>query len=154
MIQEKYKRENGTIGIRTINNEESLAREEFHAQSDINNIMKQYEKTGTVPMKMTGQGNYIDLIDLPTYQESLELVIKAEGAFMDLPADVRKRFGNDPQEMIAFLQDPKNKQEGQKLGLINQDPPTPEPTTTQLLTETNQILKNQTKTKKQNTETD
>jgi len=36
---------------------------------------------------------------------------------MALPSDVRKRFSNDPAELIDFLADKKNDEEAIKLGL-------------------------------------
>ncbi|AZL82900.1 internal scaffolding protein [Apis mellifera associated microvirus 21] len=147
----------GRINVETVNNDPSLARTEFQKQSDINEIMRNYDKTGVIDLKNHGLGHFVDLVDLPTYQESLDLVIAAEESFMALPAETRKRFSNDPGEMIKFLQDPENKKEAQKLGLVNPDKPTPEPTTNQLLTEINTNLKNQNqkpKIKNQNTETE
>ena len=46
------------------------------------------------------------------------MVVKAEEAFMTLPAVVRARFANDPAGIFTFLQDPANRDEAVKLGLI------------------------------------
>jgi phage internal scaffolding protein len=49
----------------------------------------------------------------------------AQYQFDQLPALIRDRFHNDPQEMLAFLNDPNNYDEAIKLGLVN-PPPAPE----------------------------
>ena len=52
------------------------------------------------------------------YQDAYNMVVKAEEAFMTLPAAVRARFANDPAGIFEFLQDPTNRDEAVQLGLI------------------------------------
>lgn len=111
----------------TINDEPSMTQEQFQEQSDINYIMSRYEKTGEINLKNSGIGKYMNIIGLPDYKESLELINAAADSFMELPAIVRKRFSNDPAELIEFLQDKTNKDEAISLGLIPQPPPPPLP---------------------------
>jgi hypothetical protein len=40
----------------------------------------------------------------------------ANDAFMTLPAELRYKFNNDPQNFISYLQDPKNDEEAIKYG--------------------------------------
>ena len=46
-------------------------------------------------------------------------IVAAQEAFNGLPAAVRKRFGNDPGQMLDFLDDPQNASEAVKLGLVD-----------------------------------
>lgn len=132
------KLEDGRLHIETINNEPTMTQQQFGEDSDINNIMEKYKKTGFLPV--TGQsGIYADLTDIPDYKTALETVIHAEEAFMALPSEVRQRFGNDPQKLINFLSEPKNYDEGVKLGLINKGA-TPQPEA-QLQNDLNEIQK-------------
>ena len=39
-------------------------------------------------------------------------------AFESLPSSIRRRFNNDPAELVKFLEDPANREEAEKLGLI------------------------------------
>jgi hypothetical protein len=39
---------------------------------------------------------------------------------MALPADLRARFSNNPEELINFLDNPENKDEAIRLGLLDQ----------------------------------
>ena len=45
---------------------------------------------------------------------------------MALSAEIRSRFGNDPQNLILFLEDPSNRPEAEKLGLVNSSAIPPE----------------------------
>lgn len=111
-------RPDGSTRVQVFNEEPTLAMQQFKDEVDVNNIMKKYRVTGVLPV--TGKtGRYLDVSDLPNYQESLEIVMKAEDSFNSLSAEVRKRFDNDPQLLFDFLKDPKNKDEAIKLGLID-----------------------------------
>jgi len=55
---------------------------------------------------------------VPDYQSALDLVNQAESMFMSLPAKIRERFANNPAKMVKFLQDEKNRDEAERLGLI------------------------------------
>lgn len=83
---------------------------------DINNIIARYKKTGILPEAR--QGFYADVSNVKNYQESLNQVIAAENAFGALPAKIRDRFKNDPSQMLAFIEDPKNVQECIELGIM------------------------------------
>lgn len=116
--------ENGQIKVTTLNEEKTRTQQQFKDQCDVNNIMKKYRLTGEVTHVNKKQGLYTDLSDSPSYQTALDIIIQAERTFSELPSDVRKKFNNDPQEMISFLDDSKNNEEAIKLGLkIPKNPP-------------------------------
>jgi len=90
----------------------------FKDETDINNILRQFNITGQLPSKaITPQ--YGDFTGIGDYHGALNAVIAAENEFMTLPATLRARFDNDPQELIEFLNNPENKEEAVKLGLLN-----------------------------------
>jgi phage internal scaffolding protein len=90
----------------------------FKDETDINNILRMFNITGQLPKKaITPQ--YGDFTGISDYHGALNAVIAAEDQFMTLPATLRARFDNDPQELIEFLNNPENLQEAQKLGLVN-----------------------------------
>lgn len=96
----------------------SLTRQEFVQESDLNNIMKRYAAGMPLP---TGARPPIfdDFTNIPDYQKSFDIVARSQELFMQLPSEVRKRFDNDPMSLLAFLNDEKNREEAQKLGLLN-----------------------------------
>jgi len=89
----------------------------FKDETDINNILRQFNITGQLPTKSMSP-RYGDFTGIGDYHDALNKVIAAEDEFMTLPAQLRARFDNDPQELIEFLNNPENLDEAQKLGLV------------------------------------
>lgn len=103
---------------------ESMTKQSFKDECDINKIMEKYKRTGQVPLNIQQkQGQFLDVSSLPDYQNSLNIVIEAENMFNQLPSKVRARFKHDPSEMLNFVKNIENKDEAIALGLI----PKPEP---------------------------
>jgi len=89
--------------------------------ADINNILAKYTQTGVLPGS-TKVPMYGDFTSSGDYQESLNRVLEANELFAALPAKARSRFHNDPQQMLAFMEDPENAAEAVKLGLATLPP--------------------------------
>lgn len=96
----------------------SLTRQEFVEESDINNIMKRYASGMPLPSG-SRMPVFDDFSDVPHYAKAFEIVQRSQEAFAQLPSAVRERFANDPQQLLVFLQDSKNRDEAVKLGLID-----------------------------------
>ena len=45
-------------------------------------------------------------------------MIEAQEKFSELPAHIRKRFGNDPIQFLDFVTDENNKDEATRLGML------------------------------------
>ena len=103
----------------SVSDKPSKTQQQYKEQCDVNNILAKYQKTGQVTHIAKTKGNYIDLTGVQSYQESMNTIIKAQNAFMQLPATVRKELGNDPQQLITLLSDEKQKEKAEKLGLLN-----------------------------------
>lgn len=114
-----HTREDGSLDISTINELPSLTQQQFAAECDINNIMKDYLETGTINHKNPKPGVYADLSQIKDLRSSIEDIQKAEDAFMALPAKVRARFENDPVKFVEFCQDSKNQEEAVALGIAD-----------------------------------
>ncbi|WNK13178.1 MAG: internal scaffolding protein [Microvirus sp.] len=99
--------------------EPSLTQQHFKDETDINNILRQFNITGILPENALSP-RYGDFTGINDYQSALNAVIAADEGFMALPADLRTRFSNDPENLINFLNDPSNLDEAIKLGLVNQ----------------------------------
>lgn len=97
---------------------DNRTKQEFVAQSNINNIINKYAKNGINPFVLTKDSKFGDFTKVPSHQEALELVIRAEDHFMQLPAELRSRFNNDPGELLDFLGDKANRKEAISLGLV------------------------------------
>lgn len=96
--------------------DESLAIQSAKDECDINTIVRRFGLTGELPndVKVPMSGDYTDVVD---YQTAMNVVIAADRAFMEFPAEVRARFSNDPQKLLEFVQDRGNLEEARKLGL-------------------------------------
>lgn len=97
--------------------EERLTQQQFKEECDINTIVKRFGLTGELPEPWAAPsyGDFTAAVDFHTAQN---LVIAARDEFDRLPADLRKRFGHDPQQLLAFLDDGRNREEAIELGLI------------------------------------
>ena len=95
--------------------------------ADINVLMARFGVAGNIP-----PGNlapfYADFSDVPDYQTALHLMREAQSSFDTLSADLRGRFLNDPARLIDFVNNPSNRDEAKKLGLLRPETPPPAPT--------------------------
>lgn len=98
------------------------AKQEFRDECDINRIMARYEKSGLINFtsKVAPRYEFVPAID---FQQSMEIVKKAEDEFYSLPSKIRNRFANDPVHFLEFVQDPENIEEARKLGLLPKESP-------------------------------
>lgn len=115
--------------------EESQVQQHLAEDTDINNIMAKYQKTGVFQHVSSVMGEYGDFSDAPDYQTALNRIMEAESTFMELPARVRDRFGNDPAKFVEFSTNPENIEELRKLGLAPEAPKPPEPSLVKVVSE-------------------
>lgn len=107
--------------------EDTLVQQNMAGETDINNIMAKYQKTGLLTHVARYAGNYGDFSEVPDYKTGVERVMAAEEMFMSLPAKIRDRFNNDPGKFIEFATDEKNLEEMRSMGLAPEAPMPPEP---------------------------
>lgn len=110
--------------------DKSLAQQHFRDEVDINTIVERFGLTGMLPqvIALPQSGDFTGIFD---FQSAMNTVRLAQEQFMALPAKMRARFHNNPQELLVFLEDDENRPEAEKLGLVKPvEKPTPpqEPT--------------------------
>lgn len=105
----------------------TMTQQHMKEQCDVNSILERYRKTGHINHVRTSPGQYGDFSQYRDFRQSLDLVMDAQDQFNQMPAVLRKRFGNDPSQLLDFLSDPENQQEALKLGLLNAAPQTGAP---------------------------
>lgn len=86
-------------------------------ECDVNKIVKRFEKTGVLAHVTAKQASYGDFSPID-YREAIEVVMKAEEAFSQLPASVRRRFDNDPAAFLEAAENPAFRDEFEALGLL------------------------------------
>lgn len=99
-------------------NEPSMTDRSFKVECDINNIVNRCMQTGLMP-QVEG-GLYGDFVGLPdNLQDSYALISDAQERFMQLPSNIRAEFGNDPMQLISFINNDANRGRAIELGLID-----------------------------------
>lgn len=88
----------------------------------INNIMARWRKTGLVDHITAHRGQYGDFASGADFTAAMNVVAAATQSFGQLPAELRKRFSNDPAEFLNFVSDESNFDEMVKMGLANARP--------------------------------
>jgi len=95
----------------------SLAIQSAEEESNINTIVRRFGLTGELPkdVKMPQSG---DFTNIPDFHTAMNIVRKTQEEFLRVPAELRARFGNDPQAFMAFVEDDANYDEARRLGLL------------------------------------
>lgn len=103
--------------------EASMTQQHFRDECDIDHILKKYSETGFLvdPLAQRRPAKWGDFSSVADYQSAMNKLTSVQEAFDALPSRLRDRFQNDPMQMLAFLEDPENKDEAVKLGLVSVD---------------------------------
>ena len=115
----------------------SLTQQEFAENADINIMLKKLVVSkDPIAMARLAQPNFngvdtLDLSEIGDYKESLDRVLEVQNNFNNLPADWRKKFGQDPVQFLQYIADPDNREVLENAGLMHpaepSSPPPPEP---------------------------
>lgn len=110
-------RKNGSRRVSKVISPKSKVEQSHKDRCDINIIMSKYRQTGVVPLAQK-TALYGDFTNATDFHTAVNKVQAAHQAFERMPAAVKKRFGQDPGQMIDFLADPANIEEAVELGLM------------------------------------
>lgn len=101
--------------------EDNLTQQQFKEDSDINEIVRRFGITGRLPdnYEPPQSGDFTGITD---FQSAMNAVTEAQANFLLVPAEIRARFNNDPQRFMAFIDDDRNRDEADKLGLLKKKP--------------------------------
>lgn len=92
-------------------------------ECDINLIIDKYDKHGVIKHVSAFEGEFGDMTGLD-FKKMQDKIANANSHFNNLPWEIRERFSNDPRYLLQFMEDPNNRSEAIKLGLIaNTTPP-------------------------------
>lgn len=101
--------------------DKSLTRQSEAQDADINVIVKRFNVTGQLPQGLR-LPTYADFDGIFDFRTAMDAVRAAEAAFLQVPAEIRARFGNDPHLFVQFCSNPENLGELRKLGLAPEAP--------------------------------
>lgn len=102
----------------------SLAQQQFKDDVDINVLLERFKVTGVMPQSVV-LPSYGDFSSVTDFRSAQDAVLRAKNAFMDLPAELRARFNNDPQQLLEFVTKDENRLEAERLGLVKARPVEP-----------------------------
>lgn len=105
-----------------INTEPSQTQQSDKDEADINVIVAKYG-IGAFP-QVTEAPRYGDFSQVTDYRTAVEMIRDANDKFLEVPAEIRAQFGNDPQAFIEYAQDPANLDQMRKWKLA---PPAEQP---------------------------
>ncbi len=108
------KKKNTATVMGTIN----PVKQSFREQCDINHILKAFTRTGVLTHLNPHSPTYA-YAGSASYQDGMQIVANANSMFEQLPAKIRKEFDNDPANFLAYVEDPENETELQKMGLFS-----------------------------------
>lgn len=103
----------------------SLAQQSFKDDADINVMLEKFKVTGVMPQGVI-MPTYGDFTGISDYRSAAEAIRVATNSFMDMPANIRARFDNDPQKFLVFCADDANREEAARLGLVPKPVPVAE----------------------------
>lgn len=106
--------------------EKTRTQQQFKDECDINEIVRRFGLTGKLPDNVR-MPEYVDYEGVFDFQTAMNTMMDAEREFMKLPASVRRRFDNDPQQLLEFVGNGQNQAEAEALGLLRAKAPPPPP---------------------------
>jgi hypothetical protein len=79
----------------------SLTLQSEYPETTIDYYLKRYSATGMLgdPTRAAG-AQYLDVSEVGDFQAMQEKVLAVKNAFMDLPAEERRQFGDDPSAWV------------------------------------------------------
>lgn len=95
-----------------------MTKQEFKDECDIENILKQFSKTGIIEHITKQEAQWLELPDAMDYQQSLETMRQAQEAFESLPSVVREKYDNNPERFLEALHDPSQKDYLTEVGIF------------------------------------
>ncbi|UYD39249.1 MAG: internal scaffolding protein [Wigfec virus K19_177] len=111
-------RPNGSRRIQIDCSEPQITDQSYKKASDINTIMKQYQKTGLLLEPMKAFSKYVDNTQAIPLEDAHRLLYEAKELFYQLPSALRKQMDNDPVQLESFLSNPENHDQLIKFGLL------------------------------------
>ncbi|AXL14720.1 internal scaffolding protein [Microviridae sp.] len=106
---------------------ETLTKQSFKHETNINSIMARYQANGEMPVLNNNQPNY-GYAPSYDFREAMEKVLNIETQFAQLPAKIRGQFDHDPATFLEFVENPENVPELVEMGLLSPvDNPEPTP---------------------------
>ncbi len=95
-------------GIKQPTYKDGRTKQSFRDETDINQIMKRAQVSGTISHLAKHEGRYADFSTFDFFENTLMLA-RGREIFDDLPVELRKEFSQSPEDFFRYVNDPANK---------------------------------------------
>lgn len=99
--------EDGTLVVKHFFDDDSLTKQEFLQESDVNFVVDRYRRNG-IPLVEVPGAQYRDVSQCDSLLDAYHQIEDAKHSFAKLDARVRAQFNNDVFNFIEFLDNPEN----------------------------------------------
>lgn len=100
-----------------------LTQQHLAEDCDINNIILKHARGEAVNIIDPAQMIYGDFTSLEDFHSTMNRLKRTEEAWEQMPANIKKRFNQNPGELIEFLNNDANREEAEQLGLVEKKQP-------------------------------
>lgn len=97
---------------------DSKVQEQFADACQTDTIIRKYNMMGINPFIASGDSQYLDTTQIPSFVASQNAQVKVREYFEGLPSDVRLEFNNDPQQFAEAVLDPQNADYLREIGVL------------------------------------
>jgi len=113
------------------NDEPTKTQQQFKDEVDLNVMMKRMGVTGKdMPAAPQDPRFYGDFTSTFDFRDSLDKTREAADRFNALPAEIRRKFDNNPLYLHDWIMDTTNHEQAVELGLLKKRTPEPPPPVT------------------------
>lgn len=95
----------GKPRVQTVNNLPSKTVQSDAHMADIREILRKFEGTGIIDHLSQVDAKFMDVSEFTDYKDLMDHVREAEATFMQLPAEIRAKFGNDVARWLDAAHD-------------------------------------------------
>lgn len=96
---------------------DSMTEQNHLERVKIQNIIKQYTAQGMLDHVNFYEGQYGDFVNSLDFNQAMNIAAETTQMFESLPAELRRRFNDDPADYLDFVQNPENRVEMEELGI-------------------------------------
>lgn len=98
--------------------QESKVQEQFADACQTDTIIRKYNMMGVNPFIASGDSQYLDTTDIPSFVVAQNSQVKVREYFEGLPSDIRLEFHNDPAQFAEAVLDPQNAEYLREIGVL------------------------------------
>ncbi len=102
------------LGTKQPTYKDGRTKQAFKNETDINQILKRAQKSGTISHLNKHEARYGDFAGFDFFEAQLQLA-KGATIFADLPVELRREFNQNPGEFFDYVNDPDHKDRLKKL---------------------------------------